>query len=261
MSFSSVSPFPMSLTTRWVCWLHWKYFTDQSYYRYISSLFISQNNGIVLLSLLLIVIFCHPLPPSQMSATTIWGSWLNWKYFSEQSCYCYILWLFYPITMVFFHLHHWWLLYSVVFIWFPTKDKCYHSLGLLVTLEVLFKETILLLYIIIVSLPVQWSCFTITVVDCYGLSYLFPPSPRMSESTSWDWWMHRKDFSERSYYRYIAIYHYNPYWMDCVVSNFSDFYSSAMVPYHRSFYLLLFLSSLFVSSSWMSAATRCDHWL
>ena len=47
----------MSATTRWGFWLHWKYFAEQSYYRYISSSFSSEHNGTVSPSPLFIVIY------------------------------------------------------------------------------------------------------------------------------------------------------------------------------------------------------------
>ena len=63
-----VFSFSMSVNTRGVCWLHCKYFSEWSYYRYLSSLFLSQHNGIILPSLLLNVIFSHINPPP----THIW---------------------------------------------------------------------------------------------------------------------------------------------------------------------------------------------
>ena len=47
----------MSAPTCWDHWLHWKWFAELSYYRYISTLFFSLHNGIISPSPLLIVIF------------------------------------------------------------------------------------------------------------------------------------------------------------------------------------------------------------
>ena len=71
---------------------------------------------------------------------------------------------------------HCWLLLFVFFLCFLIPHKCNHSLGSLITLEVLFWAIILFTFITIVSPPTQWRCFTVTDIDCYILSYLFPPT-------------------------------------------------------------------------------------
>ena len=57
LSFYFVSSFPTSATTRWVRWLHWEYFSELYYYRYISSLFFSKYNGVVSPSTFMIITF------------------------------------------------------------------------------------------------------------------------------------------------------------------------------------------------------------
>ena len=97
---------------------------------------------------------------------------------------------FSPNTMVLFHRHRCWLLYFCITIFYLLTDDCDHSLGSMITLEVLFWSIILSLY-------------------CY--ISLSPLSAGL-----------------------------------CGITFISDFYSSAMAPYHHKFCLLLFLSYRFI---------------
>ena len=107
--------------------------------------FFSGHNGVVSPSLLLIVLFWSfsvmPLhgwvrPLVEIAAYT--GS----TFLSNNiiAIYCHT---FYPSTTALFHCHRCLLTYFEVFLWFLPIDEFDHSLGLLITLEVIFWAIIL----------------------------------------------------------------------------------------------------------------------
>ena len=113
LSFFFVSSFPTSAATCFVCCLNYKYVSNRSYYRYKSSLFFSEHNGIVSPSPLLIVIFwsfsviTHHgwVLPLIVFAAYI-GSTLKIDHIIAINHH-----YFFPITMASFRRHRCWLLY------------------------------------------------------------------------------------------------------------------------------------------------------
>ena len=166
------------------------------------SLFFSQHNGVVSPSLFLVVIFlrfslfscCPWVQP------IVGFSENNRITFLSDNIIAIYHHCFYPSTKVSFHRHCWQLLYFLVFF----MDECNHSLGFLITLEVLCWAIILSLYIIIIFLRAQRHCFTVTVVHCYILKFSCDSSPRMSATTCWDRWLYWNYFAQRSYYCYTV---------------------------------------------------------
>ena len=274
------------------------------------SLFFFQHNGVVSPSPLLIVIFCcfhfflphgwvHPL----VGIADYIGSTLLIDYIITIYHHFFLpaQWRCFTVTVVDCHI------FCSFFPPLPT-DECYHSLVSVITLEVLCWDIILSLYIIIVFLLSQWRRFTVTVVDCYILLFLFFSSHGWGRP-----FFGIADYIESTFLRdnVITIYHHclslstmaqfqrHRCWLlyififtlslhtdeceyslglmitlevlfwaiisliYCYISiitliswivwyhSFSDFYSSTMASYHRCFYLLLFLSYLFVSVSRM----------
>ena len=110
--FSLCFSFLMSATTRWFCWLYWKYLAERSYHCYIS-FFFSEHNGVISLSPLLIFIFWSFLgiPPHGWvrplvhNAAYIGSTFLIHRIIAI-NCHC-----FYPRIMASFHCHRCWLLY------------------------------------------------------------------------------------------------------------------------------------------------------
>ena len=131
------------------------------------SLFLSQHNGVVSLSPLLIVIFvvflffliAHEWYHSLGLMIT-----LEVLFWEKIVSLCIIIVLS-MITMVLFHWQRCWLLYIEVFLWILPTDERDHLLGSLLKLKVLFWAIIFSLYIIIVF-SAQLCCFTVTVVYC-----------------------------------------------------------------------------------------------
>ena len=80
--------------------------------------------------------------------------------------------------MASFHRHCYWLLFFVFFLCLIISHKCDHSLGLLITSEVLCWDIILPQYIIIVFLQAQCRHFTVNVVDCCILKFSVTPPHR-----------------------------------------------------------------------------------
>ena len=66
-------------------------------------------------------------------------------------------------------------------------------------------------------IPAQWRRFTITVVDYYILKFFYDSSSWINATIFWDWWLHRKYFSEQSYYRYIDIMITNFIWCTLMI--------------------------------------------
>ena len=81
----------------------------------------------------------------------------------------------------------------------------------------------------------------------------------MSAAPCWDHWLHRKYFSEQSYYCYTSLFH-TQHLLDLFhgVRLFSNFIPAQ---WRHITVDMFFLSFLFVSSSWMSATTSWNKWL
>ena len=125
--------------------LHWKYFSEWSYYCHISSFF----------------------PPRKMASFHCHCCWLLyfgaflWFLLMDDCNHLLGLMIileinllsykiiaiyhvcFYPIKMASFHRHHCWLLYFEVFPWFLLTDECNHSFRSLLALEAIFLAIVL----------------------------------------------------------------------------------------------------------------------
>ena len=139
----------MSASTRWVCWLYWKKFSERSYYRYLWWLFLSQHNAVVSPSLLLVIKFLiFFLPHGWVRPLVEIADYIRTSFMSNHIIaiyhHCFSL-----STIVSFHCHHCLLIYFESFLWILHTYECDHSLGLLITLEVLCWAIVLFLYIII----------------------------------------------------------------------------------------------------------------
>ena len=121
----------------------------------------------------------------------------------------------YPRTMVSYHLHHCWLLFCRFWL-FPPQKWVRPLIGITDNIgSTLVRNHISNIYHVF-FLPEQWCRITITVDDCYSMSFFFVSYPNMtvitsflsllfvssswmSETTNYDHWLHLKYFGEQLY--------------------------------------------------------------
>ena len=123
-----------------------------------------------------------------------------------------------PITMASYHCHCCWLYFFVV-LFFPSCQWVQSLVWIADYNWLLFWEIIFSIYIFFFSprTMLVFYCHLCTLL--YFVIYIFFLSTDECY-LFWYFWLHWKHFAERLYYSYIAIYHYYPYQLDCVVSQF-----------------------------------------